>query len=134
MANPMIATGRTPMQQPKPIRIFVSTRTKITPTPSILVEIVEALRPVIRDTIRSELRAERDIRSWISASPWMTQEQACEYLQMSRTTFYVHRKARKLAKTAEGKNRACAPDHGQGTMLRFHRDELDAWLCCLTEF
>lgn len=101
--------------------------------PKVVEPRADKLLADIRRIVREEIRAERDVRSWITASKWMTQEQACEYLQMSRTAIYERRKMRKLAKSQDERDRAFAADHGTGTALRFHRDELDAWLARLTE-
>jgi excisionase family DNA binding protein len=52
------------------------------------------------------------------ASPWLTFDQACAYLGFSRDALYKLTAARAIPfRKKQG---------GQG--LRFHRDELDAWM------
>lgn len=86
------------------------------------------LQQTIARTVKEQMCALQDRKSFATASPWLSQVEACEYLKMSRTTLYDRRRLRKLAKTTEAKEQAFAPEYGEGANLRFRRDELDAWM------
>lgn len=113
----------TATQKPAPVRVSLWMK----PRPTIGGWLNDVMR-IVRKTVREELRAGRDQNSFAAASPWLNQSEAQAYLKMSRTTLFDRRTARKLAKTTDAKARAFAPDHGRGTSLRFHRDDLDAWM------
>lgn len=86
------------------------------------------LRRAVAHSVKEQMCALQDRKSFAAASPWLSQDEACEYLKISRTTIYAHRKRRKLAKSADMKDAAFAPEYGSGPHLRFRRDELDAWM------
>jgi excisionase family DNA binding protein len=78
-------------------------------------ELVQAIAARVVELLRQQesLDAERQERS-----PWLTLDQACSYLGFSRDTLYKLTAARAIPfRKKQG---------GQG--LRFHRDELDAWM------
>ena len=106
---------------PMPVSIWLKPRQNMI---ALLSDWTRILRKIVRD----ELRAGRDQNSFAAASPWLTQSEAQAYLKMSRTTLFQYRTSRKLAKTSDAKAKAFAPDHGAGASLRFHRDDLDAWM------
>lgn len=51
-----------------------------------------------------------------NASPWLTYEQACEYLHVAKSTLFALVHDRKI------------PVYGSPRMRRFRRDMLDLWL------
>ena len=110
-------------QRPVPIRIALWLK-RGSHQPTWLDDFVRVMRTMVRD----ELRAGRDQISFAAASPWLNQSEAQAYLKMSRTTLFERRTARKLARTAEAKAEAFAPEYGSGPGLRFRREELDSWL------
>ena len=122
MANNMIpATVK--FSSPPVLRLFVSPRPNA-PTFGIVMEIVRALRPIIRE----ELRAETDRKSFAAASGRLTIEEAGEYIRTSRAEMSRLRHARKIAKNDAAKDAIFAPEYGEGRKTTFKRVELDAWL------
>jgi excisionase family DNA binding protein len=75
--------------------------------------LAERIASLLSEQIAQQLAAQQQ-----QASPWLTVDQTCAYLGFSRDTLYKLTAAR--AVPFHKKQR------GQG--LRFHRDELDAWM------
>ena len=98
------------------------------PPPQFDASFFTELRRAVAHSVKEQMCALQDRKSFAAASPWLSQDEACEYLKISRTTIYAHRKRRKLAKSADKKDAAFAPEYGRGPNLRFRRDELDAWM------
>jgi excisionase family DNA binding protein len=76
-------------------------------------DLIEAIARRVVDLLRSHDRQLREV-----GSPWLDFQAACAYLGLSRNTLY------KL--TAAGAVPVRKKSGGQ--RLRFHRDELDAWM------
>lgn len=76
-------------------------------------DLVEQIARRVAELLRNHRENEVD-----EQSPWLTFEQACAYTGLSRDALYKLTAARAIAMR---KRR-----DGQG--LRFHRDELDAWM------
>ena len=75
-------------------------------------ELVETLAQRVAELLRTEVTQAEPL------SPWLDITGACDYLGFSRNTLYRLTAARAIpCRKKEG---------GQG--LRFHRDELDAWM------
>jgi excisionase family DNA binding protein len=74
-------------------------------------ELVEALAERVAELLRDQPRQE-------PTSPWLDVDGACAYLGFSRNTLYKLTAARAIPSRKKA--------DGQG--LRFHRDELDAWM------
>jgi excisionase family DNA binding protein len=79
--------------------------------------IPEALLEQLADQIAARLREPADDTA-PAASPWLTFEQAREYLGFSRDALYKLTAAKAIPVRKK--------QDGQG--LRFHRDELDQWM------
>ena len=77
-------------------------------------DLIEAIAQRVVDLLRADDRRVRED----AASPWLDFRAACAYLGFSRDQLY------KL--TAAGAIPVRKKAGGQG--LRFHRDELDAWM------
>jgi excisionase family DNA binding protein len=77
--------------------------------------LIDGIAQRVVELLRHDRRLETDEQR---TSPWLTFTQACEYLGFSRDTLYKLTAARAIpSRKKQG---------GQG--LRFHRDELDAWM------
>jgi excisionase family DNA binding protein len=78
-----------------------------------------ALVEAIAQRVAELLLPQETTATWAdSRSPWLTFEQAREYLGFSRDTLY---------KLTAAKAIPCRKKQG-GQKLRFHRDELDQWM------
>jgi excisionase family DNA binding protein len=84
------------------------------PIPGDLIEaLAERIASVLGDQLAQQLTTQRQ-----PVSPWLTVAQTCAYLGFSRDTLYKLTAARAIPSRKK--------QAGQG--LRFHRDELDAWM------
>jgi excisionase family DNA binding protein len=79
-------------------------------------ELIDALADRLARVVGEQV-AER-LAAQPTVSPWLTLGQACAYLGFSRDSLYK--------KTASGAIPVRKKRGGHG--LRFHRDELDAWM------
>ena len=84
------------------------------PPPQFDASFFTELRRAVAHSVKEQMCALQDRKSFAAASPWLSQDEACEYLKISRTTIYAHRKRRKLAKSADMKDAAFAPEYGSG--------------------
>ena len=75
--------------------------------------IADRLAHLLGEQIAQQLKAEQQ-----PVSPWLTVDQVCVYLGLSRDALYKLTAARAIPFRKK---------HG-GQGLRFHRDELDAWM------
>jgi len=83
---------------------------------------------LLRKIIRFELRAERDRKSFASASELMKIDEVSAYLGTNRRSIYDCRKARDRAKTDEARKAAFPPEYPIMGTPRFKRSEIDAWV------
>lgn len=104
------------------VRLWVSGSAQ-SASSSFIGEIVRALRPVIRE----ELRSEHDRQSFAAASGLLNIDEAGEYLRSSRSEISRLRLARKIAKCDADRDAAFAPEYGRGRNTKFKRTELDQW-------
>jgi excisionase family DNA binding protein len=87
------------------------------PSDAVLPELIGALANRVASLVSEQISQQlhTDERP---VSPWLTVDQACAYLGFSRDSLYKLTAARAIPfRKKQG---------GQG--LRFHRDELDAWM------
>jgi excisionase family DNA binding protein len=78
-------------------------------------ELIDALADRVATLVSEEIAQQLGAQQ---ISPWLTVDQTCAYLGFSRDTLYKLTAARAIPfRKKQG---------GQG--LRFHRDELDAWM------
>jgi excisionase family DNA binding protein len=84
------------------------------PIPGELIDaLAERIASLVGDQLAQQLTTQQP-----QVSPWLTVDQTCAYLSFSRDALYKLTAARAIPfRKKEG---------GQG--LRFHRDELDAWM------
>ena len=78
----------------------------------------EQLLERLADQIAARIQQRTGDAASAAGSPWLTFEQAREYLGFSRDTLYKLTAAKAIPVRKK--------QHGQG--LRFHRDELDCWM------
>jgi excisionase family DNA binding protein len=87
------------------------------PDTTLRLELPEALLNDLARRVAELIQPPRDDQA-NERSPWLTFEQAREYLGFSRDTLYKLTAARAIP---------CRKKQG-GQGLRFHRDELDEWM------
>lgn len=88
------------------------------------------LRKIMRDTakmIEKQFQFEARRREAAAISPMMTKAEVAAYLNESPDTVDRRRKLRDATKDEPGKARAFPPDHGSDKLLRFKREEVEAW-------
>ena len=83
---------------------------------TVPVELIDALADRLAHAVGDRVGERLAVQPTVS--PWLTLDQACAYLGFSRDSLYKLTAARAIP---------CRKKQG-GQGLRFHRDELDAWM------
>jgi excisionase family DNA binding protein len=93
--------------------------TSVPPGPGFTLppELIEALADRLAHTVAERVTERLSLQQPL-LSPWLTVDQACAYLGFSRDSLYKLTAARAIPFRKKS----------GGQRLRFHRDELDAWM------